>query len=206
MGRALAALYCGKYSPSFLPLSDPAVKCKVFELRFPESLEESQTALRGYGREGANVSVKVKEAGRDFTYLIVVLIGIGITGGLFYVIFKELFSSSSPSIIYGKALEKCRTHPEVIGFFGEPVRGYGEMTRRGRRHHVSFIDYVKDGLKHTRVKFYIEGSEPGRQGTVHAEVKENPNSGEYEFRYIFVEVESYPRKTIIIEDNRFQEN
>lgn len=58
MGRALAALYCGKYSPSFLPLSDPAVKCKVFELRFPESLEESQTALRGYGREGANVSVK----------------------------------------------------------------------------------------------------------------------------------------------------
>ncbi|XP_003466565.1 mitochondrial import inner membrane translocase subunit Tim21 isoform X1 [Cavia porcellus] len=158
------------------------------------------------GETAIPTTQKVKEAGRDFTYLIVVLIGIGITGGLFYVIFKELFSSSSPSIIYGKALEKCRTHPEVIGFFGEPVRGYGEMTRRGRRHHVSFIDYVKDGLKHTRVKFYIEGSEPGRQGTVHAEVKENPNSGEYEFRYIFVEVESYPRKTIIIEDNRFQEN
>jgi hypothetical protein len=36
----------------------------------------------------------------------------------------------------------------------------------------SFIEYVKDGLKHTRVKFYIEGSEPGKQGTVHVEVKE----------------------------------
>ncbi|XP_005373123.1 PREDICTED: mitochondrial import inner membrane translocase subunit Tim21 [Chinchilla lanigera] len=146
---------------------------------------------------------KVKEAGRDFSYVIVVLIGISITGGLLYTIFKELFSSSSPSMIYGKALEKCRTHPEVISFFGEPVRGYGEMTRRGRRHHVSFIDYVKDGMKHTRVKFYIQGSEPGKQGTVHVEVKENPNNGEYEFRYIFVEVESYPRRTIIIEDNRF---
>uniref|UniRef100_A0A2K6MQ07 Mitochondrial import inner membrane translocase subunit Tim21 n=1 Tax=Rhinopithecus bieti TaxID=61621 RepID=A0A2K6MQ07_RHIBE len=49
---------------------------------------------------------------RDFTYLIVVLFGIGITGGLFYTIFKELFSSSSPSKIYGRALEKCRSHPE----------------------------------------------------------------------------------------------
>lgn len=36
----------------------------------------------------------------------------------------------------------------------------------------SFVEYVKDGLKHMRVKFYIQGSEPGKQGTVHLEVKE----------------------------------
>lgn len=36
----------------------------------------------------------------------------------------------------------------------------------------SFIEYAKDGLKHMRVKFYIQGSEPGKQGTVHLEVKE----------------------------------
>lgn len=36
----------------------------------------------------------------------------------------------------------------------------------------SFVEYVKNGLKRIRVKFYIEGSEPGRQGTVHAEVEE----------------------------------
>lgn len=154
------------------------------------------------GETAISMSQKVKEAGRDFTYLVVVLIGTGITGGLFYVIFKELFSSSSPNKIYGKALEKCRSHPEVIGVFGEPVRGFGEVTRRGRRQHVSFVEYVKDGLKHMRVKFYIQGSEPGKQGTVHLEVKENPENGEYEFRYIFVELEAYPGRTIVIEDNR----
>lgn len=154
------------------------------------------------GEPAVSASQKVKEAGRDFTYLIVVLVGISITGGLFYALFKELFSSSSPNKIYGKALEKCRSHPEVISIFGEPVKGYGETTRRGRRQHVSFIEYVKDGLKHMRVKFYIEGSEPGKRGTVHLEVKENPESGEYEFRYIFVELEAYPRRTIVIEDNR----
>ncbi|XP_045881362.1 mitochondrial import inner membrane translocase subunit Tim21 [Meles meles] len=153
------------------------------------------------GETVVSTSQKVKEAGRDFTYLIVVLCGISITGGLFYAVFKELFSPWSPNKVYGKALEKCRSHPEVISVFGEPVKGYGEVTRRGRRQHVSFIEYVKDGLKHMRVKFYIQGSEPGKQGTVHLEVKENPESGEYEFRYIFVELEPFPR-TIIIEDNR----
>ncbi|KAF1575341.1 Mitochondrial import inner membrane translocase subunit Tim21, partial [Eudyptes moseleyi] len=145
---------------------------------------------------------KVKEAGRDFTYFIVVLVGIGVTGGLFYVIFKELFSSSSPSSIYGDALEKCRSHPEIIGVFGESIKGYGEATRRGRRQLVSHIEYVKDGLKHMRLKFYIEGSEPGKRGTVHVEVKENPERGRLEVRYIFVDVDTYPRRTIVIEDNR----
>ncbi|NXN72184.1 TIM21 translocase, partial [Himantopus himantopus] len=145
---------------------------------------------------------KVKEAGRDFTYFIVVLVGIGVTGGLFYVIFKELFSSSSPSKIYGDALEKCRAHPEIIGVFGESIKGYGEATRRGRRQFVSHVEYVKDGLKHMRLRFYIEGSESGKRGTVHVEVKENPERGRFEVRYIFVEVDTYPRRTIVIEDNR----
>ncbi|NXS17842.1 TIM21 translocase, partial [Mystacornis crossleyi] len=144
----------------------------------------------------------VKEAGRDFTYFIVVLVGIGVTGGLFYVIFKELFSSSSPNKIYGDALEKCRSHPEVIGVFGDSIKGYGEATRRGRRQRVSHIEYVKDGLKHMRLKFYIEGTESGKQGTVHVEVKENLETGRFEVRYIFVDVETYPRRTIVIEDNR----
>ncbi|KAJ7338632.1 hypothetical protein JRQ81_012534 [Phrynocephalus forsythii] len=163
---------------------------------------EKSTQLSVQRSQKGGAAQKVKEAGRDFTYLIVVVVGIGVTGGLFYVIFKELFSSSSPSKIYGDALEKCRAHPEVIGFFGEPIKGYGEATRRGRRQLVSHIEYIKDGLKYMRLKFYIEGSEKGKQGTVHLEVKENPDSGKYEYRYIFVDIDVYPRRTIIIEDNR----
>ncbi|KAI6053016.1 mitochondrial import inner membrane translocase subunit Tim21 isoform X1 [Marmota monax] len=173
----------------------------------PEDRRKQVSVHRDRRAETAvSTSQKVKEAGRDFTYLVIVVIGIGITGGLFYTIFRELFSSSSPSKVYGKALEKCRSHPEVVSVFGEPVRGYGEMTRRGRRQHVSFIEYVRDGLKHLRVKFYIEGSEPGKQGTVFAEVRQDPEGGEYEFQYVFVEVDAYPRRTIVIEDNRGRED
>ncbi|KAK1806662.1 hypothetical protein P4O66_004795 [Electrophorus voltai] len=151
---------------------------------------------------GGSAAHKVKQAGTDFTYLVVVLVGLGVTGGLLYVIFQELFSSSSPSKLYGKAFDKCRTHPEVIGAFGEPIKGYGETTRRGRRQQVSHIEYLKDGQKHMRLKFYIEGSEPGLHGTVHSESKQNPETGKYEFRYIFVDIDTYPRRTIVVEDNR----
>lgn len=100
----------------------------------------------------------------------------------------------------GLTASRAASVPQVISVLGEPVKGYGEVTRRGRRQHVrycasrasgklgvvserrelqlcslvpdSFIEYVKDGLKHMRVKFYIQGSEPGKQGTVHLEVKE----------------------------------
>ncbi|CAB1340876.1 unnamed protein product [Coregonus sp. 'balchen'] len=158
--------------------------------------------LKGYTIIRVLSLATVKEAGKDFTYLIVVLIGLGVTGGLLYVVFQELFSSSSPNKVYSKAFNKTRLHPEVIGVFGEPIKCFGETSRRGRRQKISHVEYMKDGLKHMRLKFYIEGEEPGRQGTVHTESKENPETGKLEFRYIFVEVDTYPRRTIVIEDNR----
>ncbi|XP_051266323.1 mitochondrial import inner membrane translocase subunit Tim21-like [Dicentrarchus labrax] len=173
-------------------------------VRNKSSPEERDRSVSRYqsGSPKPSAAQKVKEAGRDFTYLIVVLIGLGVTGGLLYVVFQELFSSSSPNKIYGKAFNKVRLDPEVIGAFGEPIKCYGETTRRGRRQQVSHMEYLKDGLKHMQLKFYIEGSEPGRKGTVHSESKEDPETGKYEFRYIFVDVDTYPRRTIIVEDNR----
>lgn len=34
------------------------------------------------------------------------------------------------------------------------------------------MEYIKDGVKHMQLKFYIEGSEPGLKGIVHSESKE----------------------------------
>ncbi|KAM8822979.1 mitochondrial import inner membrane translocase subunit Tim21 [Spinachia spinachia] len=167
----------------------------------PKERDGSVSRYQG-GSPKPSAAQKVKEAGRDFTYLIVVIIGLSVTGGLLYVVFQELFSSSSPNKVYGKAFNKVRLDPEVIGAFGEPIKCYGETTRRGRRQQVSHREYLKDGLKHMRLNFYIEGSEPGRKGTVHSESIENPETGKYEFRYIYVEVDAYPRRTIIVEDNR----
>ncbi|XP_077480636.1 mitochondrial import inner membrane translocase subunit Tim21 [Stigmatopora argus] len=198
----------------------PACKCRAlsnflqphraisldFSLRSKsQERADGQKSVSKYNQSGSptpSATRRVKEAGRDFTYLIIVLVGLGVTGGLLYVVFQELFSSSSPNKVYGKAFNIVKLDPEVIGAFGEPIKCYGETTRRGRRQQVSHREYQKDGLKYMRLKFYIEGAEPGVKGTVHSESKENPESGKYEFLYIFVDMDTYPRRTIIVEDNR----
>lgn len=78
---------------------------RVPEPRKAEEDSSKQVSVHGaQGRDPAvSASQKVKEAGRDFSYLLVVLIGIGITGGLFYTIFKELF-----------------LHPVLIRYMGKP--------------------------------------------------------------------------------------
>ncbi|XP_061095762.1 mitochondrial import inner membrane translocase subunit Tim21-like [Conger conger] len=171
-------------------------------LRNSGGKERGQVSRSPSDVPGLSAAQKVKQASKDFTYFIVVLVGVGVTGGLLYILFKELLSSSSPNKIYGKTLDKCKRHPEVIGAFGEPIKAYGETSRRGRRQQISHVEFLRDGVKHMRLKFYIEGSEPRMQGTVHTELRENPETGKYEFRYVFVDMDTYPRRTIVVEDNR----
>ncbi|KAJ8277705.1 hypothetical protein GJAV_G00078810 [Gymnothorax javanicus] len=186
-----------------LPLLSRSISVDV-RLRNRGDKERSHVSVTRSPNKASGLSPaqKVKQAGMDFTYLLIVLVGAGVTGGLLYILFKELLSSSSPNKIYGKALDKCRAHPEVIGAFGEPIKGYGETSRRGRRQQIGHAEFLQNGKKHMRLKFYIEGSEPQLQGTVHTEVMENPETGKYEFRYVFVDMDTYPRRTIVVEDNR----
>lgn len=54
------------------------------------------------------IGERIKENTKTASYMGVILLGITVTGGLFYAIFRELFSSSSPNSIYSAALEKCK--------------------------------------------------------------------------------------------------
>ncbi|KAJ8960947.1 hypothetical protein NQ318_020247 [Aromia moschata] len=102
---------------------------------------------------------KVKETTKTVSYLGIILLGVGVTGTLFYAVFSELFSSKSPNNIYSKAVKKCIADHRVEDKLGYPISAYGEETRRGRRRHVSHAVYTgKDGRQHLRMKFYLKGS------------------------------------------------
>jgi len=143
---------------------------------------------------------QVKETAKTASYLGVILAGIGVTAVIFYQVFRELFSSKSPNSVYTTSLKKCRQDPRVIDSLGEPIKGFGEETRRGRRRHVSHLFYERDGINFLRMKYYIQGSR--KRGTVHLEMREN-DKGDFDYRYLFVQLDDYPRNTIIIEDNRY---
>lgn len=113
---------------------------------------------------------KVKETTKTASYLGIILIGVGVTGTLFYAVFSELFSSTSPNNVYNKAVKKCLADTRVEDKLGAPITAYGEETRRGRRQHVHHVVYEKDGRKHLRMKFYLQGT--FNKGTVQLEMAE----------------------------------
>lgn len=69
----------------------------------------------------------------------VIIAGVGVTGIMFYAIFRELFSSKSPNSVYSKALDRCMQDPKIQDALGLPIKAYGEETRRGRRGHVRYV-------------------------------------------------------------------
>lgn len=142
---------------------------------------------------------KIKETTKTISYTGVILAGVGVTGIIFYYVLRELFSSNSPNSIYSAALAKCKDDPRIEDALGYPIKGYGEETTRRRRSHVSHLIYEKEGSTHMRMRFYLKGSR--KQGTVELDMKQN-ESGNYETRYMLVQIDDHTRRVIILEDNR----
>ena len=53
------------------------------------------------------------EAGKDVTYLLVILGGFAVLGLLFYFVGSEFFSSNSPSTIFTMALKRVKADERV---------------------------------------------------------------------------------------------
>ena len=81
-------------------------------------------------------SLIVKENTKSAWYLSIIVGGVGLTGFILFTIFKELFSDKSPNGVYKKALERCLKDSRILDALGEPVKAYGEESRRGRRGHI----------------------------------------------------------------------
>ncbi|KAL9974620.1 hypothetical protein ACROYT_G011678 [Oculina patagonica] len=156
-----------------------------------ESKEQPQTQL--------TVGAKVAQAGKDVSYFGIILVGFAVTGALIWFVVSELFFGFSANRVYASALKKVKASAEVVEAIGEPIMGHGETTSRGRRRHVSYQEYLVDGENYMRVKFYLSGSK--RKGTVHVDVKQG-SRGNFEYRFIFVELTGSPRETIVVLDNR----
>ncbi|XP_041970647.1 mitochondrial import inner membrane translocase subunit Tim21 [Aricia agestis] len=145
------------------------------------------------------IGEKIKETTKTVSYTGIIVVGIGVTGIIFYYVLRELFSSNSPNSIYSVAFDKCKNDPRVEDALGTPIKAYGEETSRRRRTHVSHAVYEKDGVKHMRMRFYIKGIR--NKAIVELDMKQN-EYGNYQCRYLLVQLDDYSGKTFIIEDNR----
>ena len=146
----------------------------TFKPRFYSKDGGGRTVAKSEGRkdvgEAKPIGEKIKETAKTTSYLGVILLGVGVTAVMFYAIFNELFSSNSPQAIYGKAFEKCKEDPRVQDSLGQPIKCYGEESRRRRRNHVAHQLYQKNNRNYMRLSFHIQGIR--NKATVHCEMRE----------------------------------
>eukprot|EP01134_Creolimax_fragrantissima_P000377 CFRG0377T1 len=144
---------------------------------------------------------KVVEAGRDLSYLAIILFGCGLTGVFAYSVFGELFGGSTPQALYSKSVKRIRSDDRAKMLLGDNIKAYGEETRRGRRRHLTSQEYEVNGEVYLRMRFYVEGEH--NEGTVHLEVKKNGRTS-FDWRYLMIEIPGggVPSEFVVLEDNR----
>ncbi|XP_012267660.2 mitochondrial import inner membrane translocase subunit Tim21 [Athalia rosae] len=210
LGRGIfGRRYLLMYNTSILPTSCHAhLPCNIAMVKSYSKVKTSEASVTNIDRKTTDqvqvgFAEVVKENTKSAWYLTVIVAGTVVTSALFFAIFRELFSSKSSNNIYTKALERCKQDTRVIDALGEPIKAYGEETRRGRRGHVSHTFYQKDGVPHVRMQFYIQGIR--KRGTVHLDMRED-QSGNFVYRYLFIQLEDMARNVIVLEDNRSLES
>merc|ERR1719369_2227281 len=113
---------------------------------------------------------------------------------------KELFSSNSANSLYDKAVQECTANHKVQDMLGEPIKAFGEESRRGRRNRVSHLVYQDDqGRKGVRVQFHLQGRR--NRALAQLDARED-SSGKMQTRFLLVTVDDFLRNTVVVQDNR----
>nr|XP_039270886.1 mitochondrial import inner membrane translocase subunit Tim21-like [Styela clava] len=175
--------------------------CYTRKISMSACVQQIELRKRGDSEiASASKSKKAKQAAKDTSYALVIIVGLTCMGFVFYILYKELLSKAGPTQVFGDALEKCRRNQELVVALGSPIEGFGEMNSRGRRRHVSHLAYIDaQGRDAMRMKFHIKGSS-GRTGTV--QVDSVIVRRKISYRYIIAYLDTHPRRIIIILDER----
>ena len=158
------------------------------------------TEVKNKQIQTATYAEKTKENVKTASYGMVIVVGIGVTCVVLYTVLRELFTGDSPTALFQMASDKCVEHPQVQDLLGEPIKAFGEENRRGRRRHVTSLNYVDEhGKKGTRVQFYLQGLR--KRGTAQIDAREGED-GHMKTRYIVVTADDLLRTSVVVEDNR----
>ena len=174
--------------------------CSTRSITLKRESNDITKCQEGGDVQTASFAKKTKENVKTASYGAVIVVGIGVTGFILYTVLRELFSGDSPNSLFQLASDKCMEHPKVQDLLGEPIKAFGEETRRGRRRHVASLSYVDEqGRKGLRVQFYLQGLRKRANAQIDAREDEN---GTLRTRYIIVTADDLLRTSIVVEDNR----
>merc|ERR1711879_211119 len=134
------------------------------------------------------------------SYTAVIIGGLGATLVVLYVIFQELFSNETPQSFFQYGSKQCMENEKVQDLLGEPIKAYGQETRRHKAKRVAHMEYQDEqGHRGIRLQFQLVGLR--RKATVDMDARED-STGKMKVRYILVTTDDMYRSTVVVEDNR----
>ncbi|KAF9870352.1 hypothetical protein CkaCkLH20_12199 [Colletotrichum karsti] len=124
------------------------------------------------------------------------LILAGLLGGIAYVLYTDVFSLDSKTAHYNRVVDRIRSDPRCIDLLGDPkkISAHGEETNnkwRRARPLASTINTDSKGHEHLLMHFHVEG--PLNKGVVYLHMVKTPSSGEFEYKYLYLDVRGHQR-------------
>ncbi|KAK1821034.1 mitochondrial import inner membrane translocase subunit tim21 [Friedmanniomyces endolithicus] len=137
-----------------------------------------------------------------------ILLGVGLTGTVAYVLYLEVFSSTSKVAVFNRAADRVRKDPQCLALLAgteglhtkREITAYGEpsWSRWARNRTVASRNETdRAGVEHIHMHFYVEG--PVAKGTVNLHMTRLPGQKEYEYRILALDV---PGKQRVFLENR----
>ncbi|KAH9868840.1 hypothetical protein J1614_007915 [Plenodomus biglobosus] len=148
---------------------------------------------------------KVVRTTQQSVNLVVVLVGIVATGGIATLLFTDVFSPSSKTAHFNRAVSQIRADPRCQKLLGpsSQISAHGEASwsRWARNRYISSTEEKdKWGTEHMRMRFYVEG--PLGQGVVHVHLTKRPSQNEFEYAELAVDVKGHQRVDLVAEDKK----
>ncbi|PYH94606.1 TIM21-domain-containing protein [Aspergillus ellipticus CBS 707.79] len=146
---------------------------------------------------------KMARATQQSVNFVVVLAGAVLTGGVFYLLYTEVFSPNSKTWQFEKAVERILDDSRCTALLGDrrEITAYGDNTwSRWARNRPIATSIFKDrmGREHLKMNFHVEG--PLNSGTVFVHMMKPLEHNEWEYQLLALEVPGHSR--VVLEQAR----
>ncbi|KAK3654027.1 mitochondrial import inner membrane translocase subunit tim21 [Elasticomyces elasticus] len=152
----------------------------------PASRRRSITVVSDTGQvpwKSLSVGEKAARTTQQTFNLGLILLGVGLTGTVAYVLYLEVFSTDSKVAVFNRAADRVRKDPKCI----ELLAGNDGM--RHTKREISAYD--RAGVEHIHMHFYVEG--PAAKGTVNLHMSRMPGQKDFEYRVLALDVPGQQR-------------